>query len=290
MDLENKASEVESDHEKCLTCSEEETVSEDETPTTSDEDFIVSDSEMEEVGQEDAEEDQIEFLFETFVNLQEEQKILKKELQKQSRLLFANQQELKKIISEVLRSARLAGEVHSPDFEPSRLHSKSSSVFWGEAETQLLFCINYVSCQSMTPLSFFPGNRIQGCNHFPVCFIFAAPIIPAQAVIHIMLRSNSISFSTGLHIIFQDFSSCRIISQLFFQWIIWPSVIMPRESPSFFWFWKFSDCFVNVNFFSFLLGSLCSPSNRVSPRGIVKSIKHIAKNSTPGEALWPYRC
>ena len=81
MDLENEANEVENDHENCLTCSEEETVSEDETPTTSDEDFIVSDSEMEEVGQEDVVEDQIELLFESFVNLQEEHKILKKELQ-----------------------------------------------------------------------------------------------------------------------------------------------------------------------------------------------------------------
>ena len=99
MDLENEASEVESDHENCLTCSEEEIVSEaeseDETPTTSDEDFIVSDSEMEEVGQEDVVEDQIELLFESFVNLQEEHKILKKELQKQSCLLFKIHQELK---------------------------------------------------------------------------------------------------------------------------------------------------------------------------------------------------
>ena len=63
MDLENEANEVEHGHENCLTCSEEETVSEDETPTTSDEDFIVSDSEMEEVGQEDAVENQIELLF-----------------------------------------------------------------------------------------------------------------------------------------------------------------------------------------------------------------------------------
>ena len=91
MDLENEAS----DHENCLTCSEEETVSEDETSTTSDEDFIVSDSEMEEVGQEDVVEDQIELLFESFVNLQEEHKILKKELQKQSCLLFEIHQELK---------------------------------------------------------------------------------------------------------------------------------------------------------------------------------------------------
>ena len=84
---------------------------EDETPTTSDEDFIVSDSEMEEVSQEDAVEDQMDLLFESFVNLQEEQKILKKGLQKQSRLLFANHQELKKIISEVQRSAAKCSEV-----------------------------------------------------------------------------------------------------------------------------------------------------------------------------------
>ena len=87
MDLE-KASEVGSEVENCLTCSEEEIVSEDETPTTSDEDFIVSDSEMEEVEADDSIEDQLELLFESFVNLQEENKILKKELQKQSCLLF----------------------------------------------------------------------------------------------------------------------------------------------------------------------------------------------------------
>ena len=77
------------------TLDEDETMSEDETPTTSDENFIVSDSEMEEVEQEDAEEDQIELLFESFVNLEEEHKILKKELQKQSCLLFEVHQELK---------------------------------------------------------------------------------------------------------------------------------------------------------------------------------------------------
>ena len=80
----------------CAMCSSDpEAASEDETPTTSDEDFIVSDSEMEEVGQEDAVEDQIELLFESFVNLQEQHKILKKELQKQSCLLFEIHQELK---------------------------------------------------------------------------------------------------------------------------------------------------------------------------------------------------
>ena len=95
MDLENEANEVESDHENCLTCSEEETVSEDETPTTSDEDFIVSDSEMEEVEADDSIEDQLELLFESFVNLQEENKLLKKELEKQGSLLFEIHQELK---------------------------------------------------------------------------------------------------------------------------------------------------------------------------------------------------
>ena len=80
----------------CAMCSNDpEAASEDETPTTSDEDFIVSDSEMEEVGQEDAVEDQIDLLFESFFNLQEEHRILKKELQKQSCLLFEIHQELK---------------------------------------------------------------------------------------------------------------------------------------------------------------------------------------------------
>ena len=75
--------------------SEDETRSEDETPTTSDEDFIVSDSEMEEVEADDSIEDQLELLFESFVNLQEENKLLKKELEKQGSLLFEIHQELK---------------------------------------------------------------------------------------------------------------------------------------------------------------------------------------------------
>ena len=90
MDLENEANAPEN-----LT-SEEETVSEDDTPTTSDEDFIVSDSEMEEVEADDSIEDQLELLFESFVNLQEENKILKKELQKQGSLLFEICKDLKK--------------------------------------------------------------------------------------------------------------------------------------------------------------------------------------------------
>ena len=88
--------------------SEEETVSEaesaDETPTTSDEDFIVSDSEMEEVEAEDSIEDQLELLFESFVNLQEENKILKKELEKQGSLLFEICKDLKKNTTSVKRS------------------------------------------------------------------------------------------------------------------------------------------------------------------------------------------
>ena len=78
MDPENETSAPEN-----LT-SEEETMSEtesvDESPTTSDEDFIVSDSEMEEVEADDSIEDQLELLFESFVNLQEENKLLKKNL------------------------------------------------------------------------------------------------------------------------------------------------------------------------------------------------------------------
>ena len=76
-----------------------ETVSEDETPTTSDEDFIVSDSEMEEVEADDSIEDQLELLFESFVNLQEENKLLKKELEKQGSLLFEICKDLKKNIT-----------------------------------------------------------------------------------------------------------------------------------------------------------------------------------------------
>ena len=79
--------------------SEDETRSEDETPTTSDEEFIVSDLEMEEAEADDSIEDQLELLFESFVNLQEENKILKKELEKQGSLLFEIHQELKNTTS-----------------------------------------------------------------------------------------------------------------------------------------------------------------------------------------------
>ena len=57
--------------------------SQDETPTTSDEEFIVSDSEMEEAEQEESEEDDIELLYESFINLWEENKLIKQELAKQ---------------------------------------------------------------------------------------------------------------------------------------------------------------------------------------------------------------
>ena len=60
--------------------SRSETESLDETPTTSDEEFIVSDSEMEEAEQEELEEDDIELLYESFINLREENKLIKEEL------------------------------------------------------------------------------------------------------------------------------------------------------------------------------------------------------------------
>ena len=74
--------------------------SEDETPTTSDEEFIVSDSEMEEAEQEELEEeDDIELLYESFINLREENKLIKQELAKQNNLLWEIYEELKEIKS-----------------------------------------------------------------------------------------------------------------------------------------------------------------------------------------------
>ena len=112
--------------------SEEETVSEaesaDETPTTSDEDFIVSDSEMEEVEAEDSIEDQLELLFESFVNLQEENKILKKELEKQGSLLFEICKDLKK--TPPLWSGRKA---------PSEAQRGSEAVHEYECQTFIFF-------------------------------------------------------------------------------------------------------------------------------------------------------
>ena len=69
--------------------------SEDETPTISDEEFIVSDSEMEEAEQEESEEDDIELLYESFINLREENKLFKQELAKQNNLLCEIYEELK---------------------------------------------------------------------------------------------------------------------------------------------------------------------------------------------------
>ena len=71
--------------------------SEDETPTTSDEEFIVSDSEMEEVEQVESEEDDIELLYESFINLREENKLIKEELAKQNNFLWEIYEELKEI-------------------------------------------------------------------------------------------------------------------------------------------------------------------------------------------------
>ena len=69
--------------------------SEDETPTTSDEEFIVSDSEMEELEQAESEEDDIELLYESFINLREENKLIKQELAKQNNFLWEIYEELK---------------------------------------------------------------------------------------------------------------------------------------------------------------------------------------------------
>ena len=70
MDLESEV-----DHENCSTCSEGEARSEDESPTTSDEEFIVSDAEMEE-------EDEFEELIEENEKLRKEIQLLKLLIQK----------------------------------------------------------------------------------------------------------------------------------------------------------------------------------------------------------------
>ena len=69
--------------------------SEDETPTISDDEFIVSDSEIAEAEAEESEEDDIELLYESFVNLREENKLFKEELTKQNNLLWEIYEELK---------------------------------------------------------------------------------------------------------------------------------------------------------------------------------------------------
>ena len=67
--------ESEVDHENCSTCSEGEARSEDESPTTSDEEFIFSDAEMEE-------EDEFEELIEENEKLRKEIQLLKLLIQK----------------------------------------------------------------------------------------------------------------------------------------------------------------------------------------------------------------
>ena len=62
-----------------------------------------------------------------------------------------------------------------------------------------------------------------------------------------MLSSNGICFSCWIYIKLKNFSSRWIISQLLFQWIIWPCVIMPRKSETAFWFRQLAYCFVDVN-------------------------------------------
>ena len=69
--------------------------SEDETPTISDDEFIVSDSEIAEAEAEESEEDDIELLYESFINLREENKLIKEELAKQNNLLWEIYDELK---------------------------------------------------------------------------------------------------------------------------------------------------------------------------------------------------
>ena len=95
--LGSQASEASQTSEASLDSSRSETESLDETPTTSDEEFIVSDSEMEEAEQEEMEEDDIELLYESFINLREENKLIKEELAKQNNLLWEIYEELKEI-------------------------------------------------------------------------------------------------------------------------------------------------------------------------------------------------
>ena len=97
--LGSQASEASQTSEASLDSSRSEAASLDETPTTSDEEFIVSDSEMEEAEQEELEEDDIELLYESFINLREENKLIKEELAKQNNLLWEIYEELKKIKS-----------------------------------------------------------------------------------------------------------------------------------------------------------------------------------------------
>ena len=60
---------------------------ENNSPAASDEEFIVTDSQMEEESDYEEIEDRLELLFESFVNLQEKQKLLEKEIKRQGYLL-----------------------------------------------------------------------------------------------------------------------------------------------------------------------------------------------------------
>ena len=92
----NPPSEIESSSTvSSVASSEASRWSEDETPTISDDEFIVSDSEMEEVEQAEFEEDDIELLYESFINLREENKLIKEELAKQNNFLWEICEELK---------------------------------------------------------------------------------------------------------------------------------------------------------------------------------------------------
>ena len=88
----NEVSQSPSENESSSTVS---SWSEDETPTISDDEFIVSDSEIAEAEAEESEEDDIELLYESFVNLREENKLFKQELAKQNNLLWEIYDELK---------------------------------------------------------------------------------------------------------------------------------------------------------------------------------------------------
>ena len=54
---------------------------------------------------------------------------------------------------------------------------------------------------------------------------------------------------------------------------------MTRESPTFFWLWKFSDCFVNVD-------SLPSSASKFCPRSIVWPCQKIKKIYSSTKRSW----
>ena len=87
-----------------------------------------------------------------------------------------------------------------------------------------------------------------------------------------MLSSNGICFSCWIYIKLKNFSSGWIIAKLILQWVVRPCVVMPGKSETTFWFWKFSDCFVDVNsfrslrslpFFRPCLGRIVKPIGKI---------------------------